>query len=172
MSTATDVCRIRLERFMRRELADWDGLPQECSERDLEQWLPLRPGEGIVHLGSDIVEYRFRVAADTVGFPEPVRFHFSGGALSLIRTGIWSFDRAECERLLQHLGPPSERLSLMFGMGTIPDGEWVYAAIGLNLGVIPETGLIASVSAYQPCDIDVYLRRFQEIQPVREFPRR
>lgn len=169
MSDATDACRIRVEQFMRRELAQWDGLPNGCFEQEIQRWLQLRPGVGIAHLGSDVVEYRFRAVADAAGFHDPVRFYFLGAELSLIRTGVWSFDRAECERLLQHLGEAPNRLGLIFGMGTIPEGEWVYASLGLTLGVIPETGIITSVSAYQPCSIDAYRRRLHDIQQAREF---
>lgn len=53
----------------------------------------------------------------------------------------------------------------------IPEGEWVYAPRRLSLGVIAETGLIASVSAYQPCSFNDYLRYFHDLEPVREFRR-
>ena len=103
MSAATDVCKSRLEQFLRRELADWEGLPDGCAERDVGRWLPLRAGEGIAHLGSEMVEYRFR-AAEVAGFPEPVRLHIRAGVLCLVRTGLWSTDHTECTRLLRALG--------------------------------------------------------------------
>jgi hypothetical protein len=168
--TTADPRRSRIEQFLRRDLADWVGLPEGCSEENLERWLSLRPGEGIVQLGTEIVTYRFRVV-EAAGFAEPVRLHFREGELRLIRTGLWSKDRRECEQMLRDLGDPPGRADLMFGMGMIADGEWVYAARGLTVGVIPETGLIASVSAYQPCSADVYLQRFHDRRPTREFPR-
>ena len=164
-----DVCKGRLEQFLRRELAGWEGLSEGCAEQDVARWLPLRPSEGIAHLGSEMVEYRFRVAV-AVGFTEPLRLHFRNGVLWLVRTGLWSTDRTECRRLLRDLGDPSDRLNLVFGMGIIADGEWVYAARGLTLGVIPDTGLIASVSAYGPCSVNTYRRCFHDGEPVREFP--
>jgi hypothetical protein len=169
VSAATDVCKGRLEQLLRRELAGWEGLPEGCAEQDVARWLPLRPGEGIAHLGTEMVEYRFRVA-EAAGFTEPVRLHFRDGALCLVRTGLWSTDRTECGRLLRDLGDPPDRLNLVFGMGMIADGEWVYAARGLTLGVIPDTGLIASVAAYRPCSVNTYRRCFHDGEPAREFP--
>ena len=166
-----DAHKDRLERFLRRDLKDWEGLEEGCSEEEAERWLPLRPGEGSARLGSENVRYRFR-AVDATGFHEPPRLHFRDGELRLVRTGLWSTDRAECQRLLRDLGDPPDRTSLMFGMGEIADGEWVYAARGLALGVIPDTGLIASVSAYPPCSMDIYIRRLHDRQPAREFPAR
>ncbi|MUL63096.1 hypothetical protein BOO86_01355 [Mycobacterium sp. CBMA 234] len=156
---------------MRRELASWDGLPAGCLEHDIEEWLPLRPGDGIAHFGSGITEYRFRVAAETADFPEPVRLYLCDDELMLIRTGVWSFDRDECVRLLDQFGNPPDRADLIFGMGVIPGGEWVYAAKGLALGVVPETGVIASVSAYKPCTVNFYLQNFHDIERAREFRR-
>jgi hypothetical protein len=169
VTAPTNVCKDRLEQFLRRELAGWEGLPKKCAEQDVARSLPLRPGEGIAYLGSERVEYRFRVV-EAVGFIEPVRLYFREGALCLVRTGLWSTERAECERLLRDLGDPQDRLNLVFGMGMIADGEWVYAARGLTLGVIPDTGLIAGVAAYRPCSVDKYRRCFYDGEPAREFP--
>jgi hypothetical protein len=169
MSAATEACKDRLEQFLRRNLAGWQGLPADCAELDIAQWLPLRPGEGITHLGSETIEYRFRVA-EAPGFTAPPRLHFRDGVLFLVRTGLWSTDRTECTRLLRDLGEPPDRLDLVFGTGLIANGEWVYAASGLSLGVIPDTGLIASVNAFVPCSVDVYRRRFHDPEPAREFP--
>lgn len=169
MSPAADLCQGRIEQLLRRELAGWEGLPQACAEQDIARWLPLRSGEGIVHLGSELVQYRFR-AVEAAGFTEPVRLHFRDRALCLVRTGLWSTDRAECERLLRDLGAPPDRLNLVFGMGIIADGEWVYPARGLALGVIPDTGLIASLAAFPPCSLNTYRRCFHDAEPAREFP--
>jgi hypothetical protein len=169
VTAPTNVCKDRLDQFLRRELATLEGLPTTCTEQDVARSRPLRPGEGIAYLGSERVEYRFRVV-EAVGFIEPVRLYFGGAALCLVRTGLWSTDRAECERLLRDLGDPQDRLNLAFGMGMIADGEWVYAARGLTLGVIPDTGLIASVAAYPPCSVDKYRRYFYDGEPAREFP--
>jgi len=89
--------------------------------------------EGLVRLGSEKVEYRVRLT-DADAYPEPVRLMSPDEALCLVRTGLFSADRAECERVLRELGDPPDRLDLVFGVGTIADGEWVYAARGLTLG--------------------------------------
>ncbi|MUL47008.1 hypothetical protein FZI85_03545 [Mycobacterium sp. CBMA293] len=154
---------------MRRKLASWAGLPAGCVEHDVERWLPLRPGEGIAHFGSAVTEYRFRVAAEAADFPELVRLYFRDSELSLVRTGIWSFDRDECTQLLNHVADPPNRVDLVIGARVVPDSEWVYPAKGLALGVIPETGLIASVSAYQPCGISQYLQTIHNVEQAREF---
>jgi len=62
MSESANACKGRLEQFLQRELAGWNGLPEGCVLEDLPRWLKLRSGEGLAHFGSDIVEYRFRVA--------------------------------------------------------------------------------------------------------------
>ena len=169
MSADLSPCRSRLEQFLRRDLEGWNGLPHGCAEQEISRWLPLREGEGIVHLGVEMIGYRFRVA-ETVGFGEPVRLYFQDGTLSLVRTGLWSVDRADCDRLLQVLGEPDARLDLMFGIRLIEAGEWVYATRGLTLGVIPDTGLLATVSVFPPCGVAAYRRRFWDSEPVGERP--
>jgi hypothetical protein len=169
MSEAANACKGRLEQFLRRELAGWHGLPEGCVAEDLPSWVKLRSGEGLAHFGSEIVEYRFRVA-EAAGFAEPVRLYFRDGVLCLIRTGLWSTDWSVCERLLRELGDPPDRLDLVFGMGFIAGGERVYATRGLMLGAIPDTGLIANVAGYPPCTLDVYRRRYRDAEPAREFP--
>jgi hypothetical protein len=158
-----------LEQFIRRDLVGWMGLSGTCAEPDVARWLPLREGEGVVRLGSEMIDYRLRVTEATA-FAEPVRLLFRDATLCLVRTGMLSTDRAECERLLRDLGDPPDRLDLVFGMGIVANGEWVYAARGLTLGVIPETGLIASVAAYWPSSPDSYRRYFHNSEPAREFP--
>ena len=169
MSATTDACKGRLEQLLRRDLTGWEGLSEGCAEQDIAQWLPLRPGEGLAHLGSDAVEYRFRVA-EAHGLIEPVRLYFSDRTLCLARTGLWSTDRIECERVLRDLGDPPDRLDLVFGVQFIPGGEWLYPARGLTVAVLPDTGLIASVAAYRPTSVDTYRRRFHDSSLVREFP--
>jgi len=169
MSTGPDVCRGRLELFLHRELAGWEGLPEGCTEQDVARWLPLRQGEGIAHLGSERVEYRYRMA-EVAGFTEPVQLYFRDQILCLVWTGLWSTDRTAGERLLQDLGDPPDRLDLGFGMGVIPGGEWVYAARGLMLGVSLSTGLMARVACYPPCSVVEYRRCLHHTEPVREFP--
>ncbi|HLY03054.1 MAG TPA: hypothetical protein VKR56_11255 [Candidatus Cybelea sp.] len=161
-------CKYRLEQLLRKELADWQGLPEACAEEDVARSFPLRPGEGIAHFGSELVEYRFRVI-ESAGFTEPVRLYFRDATLRLVRTGLWSTDRAECAQLLRDLGDPPDRLDLTFDVRTIAGGEWVYAARGLTLGVIPDTGLIAAMAAYPPCSIKAYRQSFYDVEPVREF---
>jgi hypothetical protein len=169
VNATADACRSQLEQLLRRDLTGWEGLSHGCTEQDISQWLPLLPGEGLAHLGSDAVEYRFRVV-EAGGLIEPVRLYFSDRTLCLARTGLWSTDRIECERVLQGLGDPLDRLDLGFGVQFIPGGEWVYPAQGLTVAVLPDTGLIAGVAAYRPTDVDTYRRCFQESSPVREFP--
>ena len=171
MSRPTNECQRRLGQFLRKELAGWMGLPVGCTAQAVAGWLPIRPGEGTANLGGDLVAYRFR-ALEAAGFTEPVRLYFHEGNLALVRSGLWSADRDECARLVKDQGEPPDRLSLVFGMGTIADGEWVYAARGLTLAVIPATGLIAGVYVYPPCDFDTYRRRLHHNQPARELPKR
>ena len=166
-----EACRAGIESLLRRDLAGWAGLPAGCGEAGVEAWLRLTPGEGVVQLGSERVEYRFRVAP-AAGFTEPVRLHFLSSELRLLRTGLWPASRAECERLLGALGEAPDRFDLAFGGRVIPGAEWVYAGQGLALGVLADTGLIASVSAFAPCGADTYLRLFHSAEPVREFPGR
>jgi hypothetical protein len=168
MTAPINVLRDRLEQFLRREVVEWEGLPAKCTEQDLEVWLSLSSGEGIAHLGTDGVQYRFRTV-EAIGFTEPVRLYFRGETLRLVRAGLWSSNRLECERVLRSLGDPQARLDLAFGMRLIPDGEWIYESRGLALAVIPDTGLIAYVSAYIPCNVDEYRRYFHDAEFTREF---
>jgi len=161
----------RLEQFLRRDLAGWKGLLAGCTEQEIARWLPLRPGEGTARLGTDRVEYRFR-SIEAPGFTEPLRLHFRDGTLRLARTGLWSTDRTECERLLKDLGEPPDRLDLIFGTDVIANGEWVYASRGLTLAVIPATGLIASAAAFQPCTVRTYQQWLRSDEPMRELPTR
>lgn len=169
MNALTGVCKHRLEQFLRRDLSEWTGVPEACSEADVVNWLNPRPGEGLTHLGTDVIPYRFRVT-EAAGFDEPIRVYFRDGALSLVRTGLWSSDREECDRVLKELGEPQARLDLVFGTGVIAGGEWVYAKRGLTVAVSPERGWITSASGYPPCSMDVYLRCLHDHEPVREFP--
>lgn len=168
MNPANNPCPQTLAQFLSRDLAGWRGLTEGCSFQDVASCVPLLPGEGVARLGTDIVEYRFR-AAETAGFTEPVRLYFQDDLLALVRSGVWSFDRAECARLLRELGDPPDRLDLSFAMGVIDDGSWVYANRGLTLGVIPDTGIIVSVAAYPPCTLDAFIRRLDDREPPREF---
>jgi hypothetical protein len=169
MSEAANACKVRLAQFFRRELAGWHGLPQQCVAEDLPDSVTLRSGEGLAHFGTDVVEYRFRVA-ETASFTEPVQLYFDGGTLCLIRTGLWSTDRSVCQRLLRELGDPPDRLDLTLGMRVVARAEWVYATRGLMLAVLSDTGLIASVAGYPPCTLDVYRRCYRDADPAREFP--
>jgi len=169
VSVTVERCRVPLSRFLSRELSDWRGLPSHCRERDLEALFPLRPGEGATRLGVDLVSYRFRVL-EWPGLLEPVHLLFASDILRMLRTGLWSTDRSECDRLLGELGQPDSRVDLAFGVTWIPDGDWVYASRGLTLSVIPDTGLIAGVEAYPPGTLQSYLRSFHNTSPAREFP--
>jgi hypothetical protein len=169
MSTTPGLCKVQLDLLLLgRDLDGWKGLPEGCSEDDLARWFSLRPGEGMVYLGSEMVAYRFRMA-DVQGLAEPVQLCFQGETLHLVRTGPWPADPAACRRLLQRLGEPDDRLDLVFGMGTIAAGEWVYAARGLAVGVVPETGVIVGVTGCRACDVATYRRCFHHCEPPREF---
>ena len=111
MNAEADTCKEHLEQFMRRDLAGWMGLSGQCAEHDVARWLPLREGEGVARLGSDMIEYRFRVT-EAGGYAEPVRLMFHDAALCLVRTGLLSTKRTECQRLLHDLGdPPIDSIS-------------------------------------------------------------
>ena len=168
MNAATSECRSRLEPFLRRELSNFEGLAENCPLQALAQWLPFLPGEGLVHFGSEAVEFRFRMA-EVAGFGEPLQFCFREGLLALVRTGLWFADEGESSHLLKELGEPSARLAFMFGTGKLPEGEWLYPARGLALGLIPETGRICSLSAFRPCSLSEYKRCFYNDEPAREF---
>jgi hypothetical protein len=168
VSATPSGCRGTLARILRRDLAGWEGLPDGCTERGIARWLPLRAGEGIAHLGSERVEYRFR-AAETSGFSETVRLYFRDGTLRLVRTGLWSTEQVECDRVLRELGDPQDRLDLLFGVQSITDGEWIYPSRGLSVAVLPGTRLIADLAAYQPSTVDTFRRCLHECSPPREF---
>jgi hypothetical protein len=168
MIEANQSCKARLRQFLRNELADWSGLPSNCAETDVVQWVSTHPGEGVAHLGSEAIEYRFRAVQP----PEPdavVRLYFRDAVLHLVRTDYGSADRAVHARLLKSLEEPAERLDLAFGTGLIGNGAWIYPARGLMLGVVPDTQQIVRAMAYAPCTVETYRLRLHDAAKAREF---
>lgn len=169
MTDVRERCKGQLARFVRRELAGWTGLPAECTEREIDSWLHFREGEAVARFGSQAVEYRVRVVG-AAAYSEPVRFFFRHQTLAFARTGMFSFDAAECGRLLGDLGDPEDRLDLFFDVGVVAGGEWVYGARGLAIGVIADTGLIATITVFPPTTVAAYRRLIRNARPPREFP--
>lgn len=167
MSVSPQSCQHQLAYILSRDLNAW-GLTDGCTEQSVAQWLPLLAGEGIAHLGTEMVEYRFRVA-EAPGFSESLRLYFRHDTLRMVRTGLWSTDRVQTDRMLRNLGDPDDRLDLVFGVQSIAGGEWVYASRGLSVAVVPDTGVIVDVAAYQPSSVDTFQRWLNDCSPPREF---
>ena len=164
-------CEEAISRLLRHCLSDWAGLPQDCPEATLLNALPLSQGIGLARLGVDVIEYRFRAIA-APDFTEPVRLYFLSGMLRLVRTGLWSADPNVSASLLNDFGTPEARLDLTLDVTIQPGSALLYPSRGLMLGVVPATGLIATVEAFQPCTMNHYRRQLYNAEPPREFPLR
>ncbi len=53
----------------------------------------------------------------------------------------------------------------------IPDGDRVWPGWGIALGVIPETGIVASVAVFAPCTLAEYEGRYRVTKATREMRR-
>jgi hypothetical protein len=162
-----DPCRDSIERFLQRDIGHWRGL--QCGKQEeIASWLAFNDGAGRAFYGSDRVEYEFR-SLTYAGFSSGVFFYFHRGELEFISTEYWSFDAAECAAILGELGSPESKLDFYWKTGRIESGEWVYAARGISLAVIPATQLIAMVTAFPPCAAKVYSARYRSTALAREF---
>lgn len=163
-----DLCQKTIRQFLDRDLEHWAGLAEGCEESQLESWLEFRPGEGITHRGTEVVAYRFRSLAQP-GFGEGVFFYFEKDRLSFIATESWPLNADENVELRRRLGEPAHRLDFCWSNMVFDDAELVYADRGLSIGIIPETQAIAMVMVFPPCTLDVYLAKYRDTTPPREF---
>jgi hypothetical protein len=163
-----DPCRNSIERFLQRQIGRWRGLPRGCKAEEIANWLSFNDGAGRALYGADRVEYEFR-SLTYAGFTSGVFFYFSRGDLEFISTEYWSFDAAECAAVLGELGNPESKLDFFWKTDKIESGEWVYAARGISVAVVPATQLIAMVTAFPPCAPDVYSARYRSTALAREF---
>jgi hypothetical protein len=164
-----DACRTAVTQFFARDLRGWSGLVEGCPQTDVLTWFRPLEGAGTARLGTDDIDYTVR-AVEADGFNEPVMMHFRDEVLALMRTEYWSFHAFECAALLESLGEPSARADLVWRERVHMGAEWVYAERGLTLGVVPQTGLIVTVSAYPAGDPASYLSQFAKRRPGRAFP--
>jgi hypothetical protein len=159
-------CRRAVEQYFARDLRGWSGLAPDCGADDALAGFGAHLTSIAVRLGTADVEYQ-TTSVVTAGMNEPVIAHIRDGQLVLLRTEYWSFDSFECAALLESLGEPSERADLVWRERLVADGEWLYSDRGLALGVLPETSLIVTASAYVPTPATDYVASFARVRPER-----
>jgi hypothetical protein len=164
-----NICEQNIGQFLFRHLDQWSGLSANCKESEIIALFCFNEGEGVTHCGLKNVEYRFR-SLPFKGFLQDVYFYFARDQLSHIATEFWSFDRRECADILRLLGEPAHRLEFAWKEQTLADSELLYPDKGIAIGVIPETGLIASVKVFCPCTEQVYKESYWNTKHSREFP--
>jgi len=163
-----NICEQNISQFLFRHIDQWTGLSANCAKSEIIALYSFNEGEGVVHSGVKNVEYQFR-SLPFNGFSEQVYFYFFRDLLSHISTEFWSYDRRECADILQQLGEPPHRLNFAWKAQTIADGELLYPDKGIAIGVIPDTGLIASVTVFSPCTENSYKENYWNRQHSREF---
>jgi len=161
-------CEQNIRRFLRRQIGDWAGLNADCGKREVLSAFSFAAGEGVAHYGAKNLEFRFH-ALPAEGFAEPVFFYFIREQLKLIAAEFWSFYRTECLRVQQQLGEPACRLDFMWQERVIPAAELLYPDRGIAIGLIPDSGLFASVRVFPPCSVGEYQENYWNTKPAREF---
>lgn len=162
------ICEQNIKTFLFRHMDQWSGLHADCKKSDVITLFPFIEGEGTTHVGLKNVEYQFR-SLQFDGFLESVFFYFFRNRLSHIGTEFWSFDQGECAEIIRHLGAPAHRLEFAWQEQRKADWEWLYPEKGIAIGVIPSTGLIASVTVFPPCTVDAYKDNYWNTKVSREF---
>ena len=163
-----DASEQNIRRFLSRQIGQWTGLSSNGKKREIISAFSFNPGEGIAHCGTRNVDYEFR-ALPFEEFLEPVYFYFLRDQLSHIATEFWSFDHQECAQILRSLGSPPRSLNFTWRQQMIVDGELIYPDKGIAIGLIPDTGLIALVTVFSPCTLNVYKENYWNTNDAREF---
>ena len=170
MSAETDRCRGRLELFLRRELASWDGAAGGVHRAGCRAVAaaayPARGSRTLAAKGlsTGIAWRRWPASPNRCSCTSATRFFASFGPGYGPSTGPRANDWCRTSAI--------RRTDSIWDLGWewSAGGEWVYAARGLMLGVISDTGLIARVACYRPCSVATYRRCLHHAEPAREFP--
>jgi hypothetical protein len=155
----TVTCHDALARIAVRDLDGWAGLPA-CTLADVEAvWRPSEAAARPVVLGRETAEAQHVDTGD--GW---VRVWSRDGAVVLIDIdGPLEVDVAA-------LGEPDARLTAHAGFASYPDGELVFAARGLAVGVAPESGVVLYAAVFAPCSVEDYTARLQIDRKQRPIP--
>ena len=153
------ICHDALARIAVLDLDGWAGLPT-CTLVDVEAvWRPSEAAGRPVALGRETAEAH----------------HFDTGS-GWVR--VWSRDGTvvlidvdgPLEVDVAALGEPDAHVMAHVGFASYPDGELVFAARGLAVGVAPESGVVVYAAVFAPCSADDYTARLQVDRKQRPIP--
>lgn len=140
-------CARALRAFAALDLAAWEGLPDACPVAVAHEIFALGDAiDGRGRLGSDRQPASYQSLTD-----RPLRLWEREGFVVLLDFE-GPFDSIDVSRLP---GAPAKKLSVEWGYGTLPDGEWLYPTRGLAAIVLP-AGEVAHLLGFSPSNGDRY----------------
>jgi hypothetical protein len=159
--------------FARRDLVLWYGLPMSTSVDDVADILDVdRSWHGAGFLGSDKRSARWLSAA-APGFEQGIRVWIDDAQVLLLDApSLTLADGVDIDVLLRGLGKPTAELESYLGTLAIARSELIYPERGLTLYVNPQNAILLRAVAYEPCELDHYVRRLRLDLRVRRLPHR
>lgn len=155
-------CATALRAFAELDLAAWNGLPSACPASVAQKVFALGEAmDGRGWLGSERQPASYQSLAD-----RPLRLWERDGVVVLLDFE-GPFDEIDVTRLP---GAPSKKLSVEWGYGTLPDGEWLYPERGLVAIVLP-LGKVAHLLGFSPDNGDRYAKTLRPQMGKRPRPR-